>query len=207
VTREPSRPAVCVFCSSSTVADPRYAAVAAEVGRALGERGWTLVSGGGSVGSMGAVAVAARASGAWTVGVIPQALHEREVADLDADELVVVATMRERKALMDERSDAFLALPGGLGTLEELLEVWTAGSLELHTKPVVVLDPAGDLTPLRTLVDHLAAARLVSERARSVVRWAASVDEALDAVEAAYRPAREQRPPAPHDEELLEYEP
>ena len=104
---------------------------------------------------MGAVARAARAGGAHTVGVIPQALLDLEVGDSDADELLVVDDMRTRKGLMDERSDAFLALPGGIGTLEELLEVWVARSLGLHAKPVVVLDVDGLFAPLRAQVDLL----------------------------------------------------
>ena len=109
----------------------------AQVGTELARRGHSLVSGGGDLSMMGAVARAARAGGARTVGVIPEALLAKEVGDRDADELLVVDDMRTRKGLMDERSDAFLALPGGLGTLEELLEVWVARSLGMHAKPVV----------------------------------------------------------------------
>src|SRR5439155_22688279 len=119
-------PAVCVFCASSDRIDRRYLDLAAAVGTELARRGHALVSGGGRVSCMGAVARAARAGGARTVGVIPQALLSLEVGDQDADELVVVDDMRTRKGLMDARSDAFLTLPGGLGTLEELLEVWVA---------------------------------------------------------------------------------
>src|SRR3954469_18159228 len=127
--------AICVFCSSSERIASHYVELAADVGTELARRGHSLVSGGGRVSMMGAVARAARAGGARTVGVIPQALSELEVADDDADELLVTPGMRERKGLMDSRADAFLALPGGLGTLEELLEVWVARSLGLHDKP------------------------------------------------------------------------
>ena len=119
-------PSIAVFCASSDGIDERYAVLAGEVGFALARRGWTLVSGGGSVSCMGAVARAARAGGAHTIGVIPRALVDLEVADHGADELVVTEDMRERKGEMDRRSDAFLTLPGGIGTLEELLEIWVS---------------------------------------------------------------------------------
>jgi len=118
--------AVCVYCS----AGPRHPALldlAHRVGAAIAQRGWTLVSGGGNVSAMGAVAAGARAEGGRTVGVIPKALVHRELADIGADELVVTDTMRQRKQVMEDRSDAFLALPGGIGTCEELFETWTAG--------------------------------------------------------------------------------
>jgi len=175
--------AVCVYCASSTTVPARYPALAASVGTGLGRRGWACVSGGGSVSAMGALARAARAAGAHTVGVIPAALAAAEVADTDADELVVVADMRTRKAVMDARADAFLALPGGLGTLEELFEVWVAASLGMHTKPVVVCDPDGVFDSVRTLVDDLVGAGFVRPAAASVVVWTTDVEEALDAIE------------------------
>ena len=133
---------------------------------------------------MGAVARAARAGGARTVGVIPRALLDKEVGDRAADELVVVDDMRTRKGLMDERSDAFLALPGGLGTLEELFEVWVARSLGMHAKPVVALDVDGLYAPLRAQVDLLAERGFVRRPALGALQWADTVAEALDLVEA-----------------------
>ena len=135
--------AVCVYCASSPSVPQRYVDLAAEVGAGIAARGWTLVSGGGRLSMMGAVATAARAGGARTVGVIPRALVDLEVADESADELLVTETMRERKALMETHADAFLTLPGGIGTCEEFFEVWTAGTLGMHAKPVVLLDPDG----------------------------------------------------------------
>ena len=164
-------PAVAVFCASSEEIDERYAVLAGEVGFALARRGWTLVSGGGSVSCMGAVARAARAGGAHTIGVIPRALVEMEVADHGADELVVTDDMRERKGEMDRRSDAFLTLPGGIGTLEELLEIWVARSLRMHDKPIVVLDPWGDLEPLALLVSGLVEAGFVRDSAAAHLVW------------------------------------
>jgi uncharacterized protein (TIGR00730 family) len=134
--------AVCVYCASGP-RHPELLALAAKVGEAIADRGWTLVSGGGNVSAMGALAAGARAHGGRTVGVIPKALVHKEMADVEADELVVTDTMRERKQVMEDRSDAFIALPGGIGTLEELFETWTAGYLGMHDKPVVLLDPDG----------------------------------------------------------------
>ena len=128
-------------------------------------RGWTLVSGGGNVSAMGAVADGARAAGGRTVGVIPKALVHRELADIAADELVVTDTMRQRKQVMEERSDAFLALPGGIGTLEELFETWTAGYLGMHDKPVVLLDPHGHYDGLRGWLSSLVESGYVTQAA------------------------------------------
>ena len=176
--------AVCVFCSSSARIDPSYVELAGAVGTALARRGHTLVSGGGSVSCMGAVAAAARTGGAHTVGVIPRLLLDMEVADHDADELLVVDDMRARKGLMDERSDAFLTLPGGLGTLEELLEIWVSRTLAMHAKPVVVLDPDDVFAPLRAQVDLLVETGFVRPAARDALTWCRSIDEALEAIEA-----------------------
>ena len=178
-----------MFCASSLTIDNRYLELAAEVGVELAGRGHSLVSGGGSISSMGALARAVRAGGARTTGVIPRALADLEVADLDADELVVTDDMRQRKGVMDRMSDGFLALPGGIGTIEELLEVWTARSLGMHRKPVVVCDPWGDLSPLRDLVDGLVAAGFVRGAAADDVRWVTSAAEALDALESAWAAA------------------
>lgn len=176
--------AVCVFCSSSGRIDPSYVELAAAVGTELARRGHSLVSGGGSVSCMGAVARAARAGGARTVGVIPRVLLDMEVADHDADDLLVTDDMRARKGLMDDRSDAFLTLPGGLGTLEELLEIWVSRTLAMHGKPVVVLDPDGLYDPLRAQVDLLVERGFVRDGARDAITWVTSVPEAFDAVEA-----------------------
>jgi uncharacterized protein (TIGR00730 family) len=152
--------AVCVYCASG----PRHSellALAARVGESIADRGWTLVSGGGNVSAMGALAAGARAHSGRTVGVIPKALVHREMADVEADELIVTDTMRERKQVMEERSDAFIALPGGIGTLEELFETWTAGYLGMHDKPVVMLDPYGHYDGLRTWLQGLVDAGYV----------------------------------------------
>ncbi|WP_018502190.1 LOG family protein [Parafrankia discariae] len=175
---------VCVYCASSDHIDPSFVLLAAEVGTELARRGHVLVSGGGSVSCMGSLARAARAGGAHTVGVIPTVLLAMEVGDTDSDELVVTTTMRERKAVMDDRADGFLTLPGGLGTLEELLEIWVAAVLGLHAKPVVVLDHDGVYAHLRLLVEDLVGRGFVRPRARDTLIWATSVAEAFDILEA-----------------------
>jgi uncharacterized protein (TIGR00730 family) len=174
---------VCVYCASSETIAADYVELAAEVGAALGKRGHALVSGGGRVSMMGAVASRARATGAHTVGVIPRHLIPYEVADNDADELVVVDTMRERKRIMDERADAFLALPGGIGTLEELFEVWTSASLGMHAKPVVVLDPNGFYAPLWAYLEQLREAGFVRHAALDALHRVTSVDAAFELIE------------------------
>ena len=171
--------AVCIFCSSAEHIDARYILLAEQVGTRIAKSGHTLVSGGARASMMGAVARAARAGGAHTVGVMPQSLIDIEVGDLDADELIIVDTMRERKRLMDQRSDAFLALPGGIGTLEEFFEVWTAGSIGMHDKSVVVLDPEGFFGPLWTYLESLVEAGFVRQAALDRVHRVSTVDDAF----------------------------
>ena len=175
--------AICVFCASSERISPHFIDLATDVGTELARRGHSLISGGGSVSCMGAVARAARAGGAWTVGVIPDALRLREVADLDADELIVTADMRTRKAEMDRRADAFLVLPGGLGTLEELVEVWAARSLALHDKPIVVLDADGVFAPLRAQLALFVERGFAQPSALDEVSWATDVAAAFQQLE------------------------
>ena len=195
---------LCVYCASSTRIDPSYVELAEQVGVELARRGHSLVSGGGQLSMMGAVARGARSGGASTVGVIPTGLLAKEVGDQDADELVVVDDMRTRKGVMDARADAFLALPGGLGTLEELLEVWVSRSLGMHVKPVVALDVDGLYAPLRAQVDLLAERGFVRRPALTALQWASTVGEALDLVEAGLADPVRLEPLA---EEVLEAEP
>ncbi|HMZ15833.1 MAG TPA: TIGR00730 family Rossman fold protein [Mycobacterium sp.] len=171
--------AVCVYCASSP-RHPELLELAHRVGEAIAERGWTLVSGGGNVSAMGAVANGARLRGGHTVGVIPKALVHRELADVDADELIVTDTMRQRKQVMEERSDAFLALPGGIGTLEELFETWTAGYLGMHEKPVVLLDPTGHYDGLRAWLASLVETGYVAQGALDRLIVVDEVEAALE---------------------------
>ncbi|WP_433477386.1 TIGR00730 family Rossman fold protein [Spirillospora sp. CA-142024] len=175
--------AICVFCSSSGKIDRRYVDLAAEAGAELARRGHSLVSGGGRVSCMGAVARAAREGGARTVGVIPEGLVSAEISDEDNDELIVTPDMRARKGEMDRRSDAFLILPGGIGTLEELFEVWTARALAMHDKPVVILDPTGVYEPLRELMTGLTEQGFARPKIWDAIGWTNSVPEAFDLLE------------------------
>ena len=172
---------VCVYCASIEGIAPHHAELAAELGRAIAARGWGLVSGGGRRSMMGAVAIAARTAGARTTGVIPQAMVEREWADHESDELLVVDNMRERKALMEAHADAFIALPGGIGTLEELVEVWSSGYLGFHDKPVVMLDPTGHYAGLLSWMRGLAEQGFVVPSAMNRLVVATDVTAALDA--------------------------
>lgn len=198
---------ICVFCSSSERIAPSQIELAADVGTEIARRGHSLVSGGGRVSSMGAVARAARAGGAKTIGVIPEALVDLEVADHDADELVVTPDMRSRKGEMDRRCDAFVCLPGGLGTLEELLEIWVSHTLGMHAKPIVVVDPGGVFAQLRAQVDSLVNGGFVRAPARQAVQWADTAAEALDLVDAGLRGDAQDRTVVPTAEDLMESEP
>ena len=177
--------AVCVFCASSTRLEQRWLDLATETGKELAARGHTLVSGGGRVGMMGTVAAGARAGGAHTVGIIPQTLVDWEVADTDSDELVVTDDMGSRKNMLIDRSDAFITLPGGLGTLDELFEVWTTATLRLHRKPIVLLDPDGFYTGMMSWLGTLADTEFVRREAMEMVTVVSSVPAAFDAIEAA----------------------
>jgi len=174
---------ICVFCASSQDIDDKYLSLASEVGAAIAKRGYSLVTGGGSISMMGAVAKTARKFGGNTIGVIPEALLEFEVADEEADELIITKDMRSRKAVMDSHSDAFIALPGGIGTLEELIEVWTARSLGMHNKPIIILDPYNDYLALKNLILELTDKFFIRQAATLVPSWTTSVDETLDAIE------------------------
>lgn len=162
-TATPSLGAVCVFCGSSTGDDPAFAAAARAFGRTLAGRGTTLVYGGGHVGLMGVLADAALTAGGQVVGVIPERLAERELAHSRLTRLLVEPSMHERKAKMASLADAFVALPGGLGTLDELFEIWTWAQLGFHDKPIGLLDTAGFFAPLLELTAHMVRTGFVRE--------------------------------------------
>ncbi len=172
--------AVCVFCGSRAGARPDYLELAGEVGRALAARSIGLVYGGASVGMMGRMADAALAAGGRVIGVIPRALVDREIAHAGLSELLVVDTLHQRKALMAERSDAFVALPGGVGTLEELFEVITWRVLGLHDKPIGLVDAAGYWGSLEAVLDRMVAEGFFEPRHRSFVLRADAPAELLD---------------------------
>jgi uncharacterized protein (TIGR00730 family) len=174
---------VCVYCSSSAAVDRAHVTVARELGAALAERGDVLVWGGATVGLMGEVARAARAAGGVTIGVIPETLKAVEIADHAADELIVTPDMLTRKGELARRADAFVALPGGFGTLEELLEQITGRLLGFHDKPIVLADVDGFWQPLLDLFEHLyreGFARPESRAGYSVATDAAGVMARLD---------------------------
>ncbi|MDB5944416.1 MAG: hypothetical protein JWQ13_3982 [Ramlibacter sp.] len=161
---------VCVYCGSRTGATPEFVALAREVGNWIGAAGGQLVYGGGNNGLMGVVADATLASGGRVIGVIPKALVEREFAKLDCTELHVVDTMHERKQMMAEHADAFLALPGGIGTFEELFEVWTWRQLGYHDKPIGVLNAGDYYTPLLAFLRSSVAHGFMNEWQMGLVR-------------------------------------
>jgi uncharacterized protein (TIGR00730 family) len=173
--------AVCVFCASSRTLDQAYLDLAAEVGRRLAEGGHSVVSGGGRVGMMGTLATGARAAGAHTIGVIPEPMIPWEVADTEADELLTTVDMASRKTLMVEKADAFLILPGGLGTLDELFEVWTLSTLGMHDKPVILLDD-GFYRGLLEWLAGLVPLGFVKPSALAALTVVDSVSAALDAL-------------------------
>lgn len=177
---EPSIRHVAVFCASADGASPVYRESAVELGRELARRGAGLVYGGAKVGLMRAVAEGALAEGGSVVGVIPTVLVELEVAHEGLTELHVTDTMHTRKAVMGERADAFLALPGGFGTFEELFEVLAWQTLKLHAKPVLLLNVNGFYDRLLEFLDHCVAEGMLKAKNREILLVAQSVPDALD---------------------------
>jgi uncharacterized protein (TIGR00730 family) len=180
---------ICVYAGASPGADARFRETAEHLAQAIVGRGLGIVYGGGNVGLMGALADAGLAAGGEVIGVIPQALLEKEVAHGDLTELHVVESMHVRKALMADLSKAFIALPGGIGTLEELIEVFTWTQLGLHDKPVAVLNVAGYWDGLLSLLDDAVTQRFLRAEHRALLIESGDPDELLSALEA-WRPPR-----------------
>jgi uncharacterized protein (TIGR00730 family) len=180
----PELSSICVFCGSNAGADPAYLQAAKAVGRGLAQRGIRVVYGGATVGMMGVLANAARGAGGEVIGVIPQAIFDREIGHTGLDDLRVVGSMHERKALMAELSDAFIALPGGIGTLEELFEVYTWAQLGIHAKPLGLLDVAGYFQPLVAFLDHAVRERFLRPEMRALLAVSDGLDDLLAALEA-----------------------
>ena len=178
---------VCVYCGSRAGSNPAFLRGAQEVGHAIGRRGWQLVYGGGRVGLMGALADAALAAGAPVEGVIPQSLMQREVGHAHLTRLRVVDTMHERKRLMAEHTDAFIALPGGIGTFEELFEVWSWRHLGYHERPIGLLDTDGYFQPLLAMVRQAQQTGFVTSEQLAMVTLHASPDVLLDRIAALAR--------------------
>lgn len=176
------RVSLCVYCGSRSGDKTAYQAAAVAVGAAIGRRGWRLVYGGGRAGLMGRVADAALAAGAQVLGVIPRSLMEREVGHPGLTELHVVETMHERKLMMAQHSDAFIALPGGIGTFEELFEVWTWRQLGYHDKPVGLLNVDGYYDALLGFMQQTVARGFVSDAQHALLQVGTQADDLLDAV-------------------------
>jgi hypothetical protein len=175
--------AVCVYCGARTGEEPTHLTAARELGTALAARGWRLIYGGGNIGLMGAMARSMMQAGGEVIGVIPQALLDIEVGMRDASELIITNTMRERKALMDEYADAFVALPGGFGTFEELFEVLTLRQLRYHNKPIIIVNLQHYYDPLLRLFEHALEQGYVSEKQMKLFEAVSSIEEALALLE------------------------
>lgn len=171
---------VCVFCGSASGIQPAYASAAADLGHQLATRRIRLVFGGGSVGIMGAVADAALAAGGQVIGVIPAALADQEIAHHGVTDLQVVRSMHERKQRMADQSDAFIVLPGGLGTLEEMFEVVTWTQLGFHRKPCGLINVAGYFDHLLRFIEHAADQGFISAGHRSLLQVGATPRQLLD---------------------------
>lgn len=182
---------VCVFCASAAGASPVYLEAATELGRLIALGGYGLVYGGATVGAMGAVADAALAAGGEVVGVIPEVIREREIDHKGLTELHVVRTMHERKALLARRADAFVALPGGYGTLDEFIEIVTWAQLKIHAKPCVLVNVAvnggGFYDGLLGFLDHCVEHGMILAENRGLVLVAGDPEEALGLVERTWR--------------------
>jgi uncharacterized protein (TIGR00730 family) len=184
---------VTVYCSSSKGITPAYFRAGAELGTAVARNGWTLVYGGNRIGLMGVLADAARAAGGKVVGITPQLMLDQGIGDDFCDELVITSGMRERKALLEQRGDAFVALPGGLGTLEELFEVLVARLLGYHDKPIVLLNVAGYYDRLIAAVEHGIEEGFIKAKSRKAWHVAADVEGTISYLRSAPPPS----PPPP----------
>jgi len=179
---------LCVYCSSSDRLDPKYFAAAETFGRAMTARGWGLVYGGGKTGLMGAVARAVKSDGGRVVGVIPEFMKAKELAYEGADELVTVLTMRERKTIMETRADGFVALPGGWGTLEEMMEIITLRSLDVLRKPCVFFNQDGFYDDLLRFFEKMVREQFTKPSHRELYAVAATVDEVFAQLDS-FRPS------------------
>lgn len=179
---------ICIYCGSNPGKRVEYTTQAREVGAYLAQQGVTVVYGGASIGIMGVVADATLAAGGEVIGVIPQALVDREVAHMGLSELIVTRSMHERKAVMAERADAFVALPGGVGTLEEIFEIWTWSQLGMHAKPCGLLNIAGYYDTLIRFLDESEADGFMRPQHRRMLLTATDAPGLLAAFEAYQAP-------------------
>lgn len=189
--------AVTVYCSSSRKVAPVYFDAASELGRAIAGCGWALVYGGNNLGLMDAVASAARSAGGKVVGITPQLMLDQDLVDRKCDELIVTPTMRQRKQLLEERGDALIALPGGIGTFEEWFEVLVGRTLGYHVKPLVMLNVASYYDPLLAMMDHGIEQHFIRPAAREAYFVARNVGEAMDFLKARERGRAHETPREP----------
>jgi len=180
VMNKPGIHAVTVYCSSSRGLDPAHFAAGREMGRAIAQKGWTLVYGGNYIGLMGAVADGAREGGGKVIGITPQLFIDKGLEDRAADELVVADSMRHRKQLMEHRGDAFVALPGGLGTFEEIFEIIVGKQLTYHAKPIVLLNTLSYWNPLLDMIEHGVQEKFIKPSARNLYHVAVNVEDAIN---------------------------
>ena len=173
---------VSVFCSSAPDIPKSSLDLAFEVGKAIGEQGWDLVWGGGKASMMGEVARGARSVGVATIGVIPESLIKLEFEDKEATQMHVVTNIRTRKAMIEDLSDAFIVLPGGIGTLEEFFEIWVGRYLKFHSKPIAICDPTGVYEPLRVALDHLASQNFMKSGQAELVSWCKDISATIDTI-------------------------
>jgi uncharacterized protein (TIGR00730 family) len=174
-----ARPALCVFCGSSHGKDPAYTITARRFGKLMAERGFDLVFGGGGVGLMGEIARAVRAGGGKVTGIIPDFLRYVEPPLSIANELIITRDMNERKARMFAAADAFVILPGGIGTLDELTEAFTYAQLHIHAKPIVLVNVKGFFDPFLKLVDHMIIEDFAAPGIKDLIRVVATPEEAI----------------------------
>ena len=174
---------IAVFCASASGANPVYIETARDLGQRIAERNYGLVYGGATVGTMGAVADAALAAGGKVIGVIPGVIIDLEIAHNGLTELHIVGTMHERKALMAERADAFVALPGGYGTLDEFIEILTWAQLRIHAKPCVMVNVGGYFDPLLAFFDRAVEEGMLKQQNRGLIQIARDAAEALEIIE------------------------
>lgn len=170
---------IAVYCASSIAVSPENLTLGFDLGSAIARQGHELVWGGGAISVMGEVAKGARHVGGRTIGVIPERLMNVEFIDHDSTELHVVSDMRERKGLIEKMAEGFIALPGGIGTLEEFFEIWVGRYLGFHSKPIAVLDPSNVYASLRVALDDLTAQKFMKPGQHELVEWCADIERAL----------------------------
>jgi uncharacterized protein (TIGR00730 family) len=190
--------AVTVYCSSSSRVAAPYVAAARQLGESIAKMHWKLVYGGNNIGCMGILADAARAAGGKVIGITPQLMVDKGLADEKCDELIVTEGMRERKALLEQRGDAFVVLPGGIGTLEEVFEILVAKSLGYHKKPIVLVNVADFFGPLLTMLEHGMKEGFIKERVKEMMFVAKDEGEAVWYLKQQSHPA----PPPPPGERV-----